>query len=147
MEDSAKPVVCAIHGTAFGGGLEVAMGAITASPCAAAQVGQPEVKLGIIPGAGGTQRLPRLAGVAQGGRDVRRSASRSKLPRRSKPASSTASSKAICSPAPSPSRAKLLAKGEQAAQALASAMKSFGLREHRRIRRRSRAGAQDTAAA
>src|SRR6267378_7021281 len=64
MEDSSKPVICAIHGTAFGGGLEVAMGAHYRVAVASAQVGQPEVKLGIIPGAGGTQRLPRLAGVA-----------------------------------------------------------------------------------
>ena len=64
MEDSAKPIVCAIHGTAFGGGLEVAMGAHYRVAVATAQVGQPEVKLGLIPGAGGTQRLPRLAGVA-----------------------------------------------------------------------------------
>src|SRR6266705_413158 len=65
MEDSAKPVICAIHGTAFGGGLEVAMGAHYRVAVASAQVGQPEVKLGLIPGAGGTQRLPRLAGVAK----------------------------------------------------------------------------------
>src|SRR6059036_3312234 len=65
MEDSSKPVVCAIHGTAFGGGLEVAMGAHYRVAVASAQVGQPEVKLGLIPGAGGTQRLPRLAGVAK----------------------------------------------------------------------------------
>src|SRR5580692_10274358 len=65
MEDSTKPLVCAIHGTAFGGGLEVAMGAHYRVAVASAQVGQPEVKLGIIPGAAGTQRLPRLAGVAK----------------------------------------------------------------------------------
>ena len=64
MEDSPKPVVVAIHGTAFGGGLEVAMGGHYRVASATAQVGQPEVKLGIIPGAAGTQRLPRLAGVA-----------------------------------------------------------------------------------
>src|SRR5947207_15540379 len=65
MEDSSKPVVCAIHGTAFGGGLEVAMGAHYRVAVPSAQVGQPEVKLGLIPGAAGTQRLPRLAGVAK----------------------------------------------------------------------------------
>ena len=65
IEDSVKPVVCAIHGTALGGGLEVAMGAHYRVAVAGAQVGQPEVKLGLIPGAGGTQRLPRLAGVAR----------------------------------------------------------------------------------
>jgi 3-hydroxyacyl-CoA dehydrogenase len=65
IEDSTKPVVMAIHGTAFGGGLEVAMAGHYRVAVASAQVGQPEVKLGIIPGAGGTQRLPRLAGVAK----------------------------------------------------------------------------------
>jgi 3-hydroxyacyl-CoA dehydrogenase len=63
IEDCPKPVVMAIHGTAFGGGLEVAMAGHYRVLAASAQVGQPEVKLGIIPGAGGTQRLPRLAGV------------------------------------------------------------------------------------
>jgi 3-hydroxyacyl-CoA dehydrogenase len=65
IEDSSKPVVVAIHGTAFGGGLEVAMSGHYRVASPDAQVGQPEVKLGIIPGAGGTQRLPRLAGVAK----------------------------------------------------------------------------------
>ena len=55
----------AIHGTAFGGGLEVAMAGHYRVISPRAQVGQPEVKLGIIPGAAGTQRLPRLAGVAK----------------------------------------------------------------------------------
>jgi 3-hydroxyacyl-CoA dehydrogenase len=65
IEDSAKPVVMAIHGTAFGGGLEVAMAGHYRVAAPGAQVGQPEVKLGIIPGAAGTQRLPRLAGVSK----------------------------------------------------------------------------------
>lgn len=65
VEDCAKPVVMAIHGTAFGGGLELAMAGHYRIATADAQVGQPEVKLGIIPGAGGTQRLPRLAGIAK----------------------------------------------------------------------------------
>ena len=65
IEDSTKPVIMAIHGTAFGGGLETAMSGHYRVAVATAQVGQPEVKLGIIPGAGGTQRLPRLAGVAK----------------------------------------------------------------------------------
>jgi 3-hydroxyacyl-CoA dehydrogenase len=65
IEDSPKPVVMAIHGTAFGGGLEVAMSGHYRVAAPDAQVGQPEVKLGIIPGAAGTQRLPRLAGVAR----------------------------------------------------------------------------------
>ncbi len=55
----------AIHGTAFGGGLELAMAGHYRVASPTAQVGQPEVKLGIIPGAAGTQRLPRLVGVAK----------------------------------------------------------------------------------
>src|SRR5579862_9559160 len=65
IEDCPKPVVMAIHGTALGGGLELAMAGHYRIATLDAQVGQPEVKLGIIPGAGGTQRLPRLAGVAR----------------------------------------------------------------------------------
>ncbi len=65
IEDCPKPLVAAIHGTAFGGGLETAMALHYRVAIASAQVGQPEVKLGLIPGAGGTQRLPRLAGVAK----------------------------------------------------------------------------------
>jgi 3-hydroxyacyl-CoA dehydrogenase len=65
IEDLGRPVVMAIHGTAFGGGLELAMAGHYRIALASAQVGQPEVKLGIIPGAAGTQRLPRLAGVAK----------------------------------------------------------------------------------
>jgi 3-hydroxyacyl-CoA dehydrogenase len=65
IEDCKKPVVVAVHGTAFGGGLEVAMACHYRVAVSSAQVGQPEVKLGIIPGAAGTQRLPRLAGVAK----------------------------------------------------------------------------------
>ncbi|MEW6211527.1 MAG: 3-hydroxyacyl-CoA dehydrogenase NAD-binding domain-containing protein, partial [Acidobacteriota bacterium] len=65
IEDCAKPTIAAIHGTAFGGGLEVAMAFHYRVAAPSAQVGQPEVKLGIIPGAAGTQRLPRLAGVAK----------------------------------------------------------------------------------
>lgn len=63
IEDCKKPIVMAIHGTAFGGGLELAMAGHYRVAAPGAQVGQPEVRLGIIPGAGGTQRLPRLAGV------------------------------------------------------------------------------------
>src|SRR5271154_2340723 len=65
IEDSSKPVVVAIHGTAFGGGLELAMAGHYRVALSSAQVGQPEVNLGLIPGAAGTQRLPRLAGVAK----------------------------------------------------------------------------------
>jgi 3-hydroxyacyl-CoA dehydrogenase len=63
IENCPKPVVMAIHGTALGGGLELAMAGHFRVAVADAQVGQPEVKIGLIPGAGGTQRLPRLAGV------------------------------------------------------------------------------------
>jgi len=65
IENCTKPVVMAIHGMAFGGGLELAMAGHYRVAVADAQVGQPEVKLGLIPGAGGTQRLPRLAGVVK----------------------------------------------------------------------------------
>ena len=65
IEDSSKPVIVAIHGTVLGGGLELAMAAHYRVAVSSAQLGQPEVKLGLIPGAGGTQRLPRLAGVAK----------------------------------------------------------------------------------
>jgi len=65
IEDCRTPVVVAIHGTAFGGGLELAMAGHYRVIAPGSQVGQPEVKLGIIPGAAGTQRLPRLAGVAK----------------------------------------------------------------------------------
>lgn len=64
IEDSSKPVVMAIHGTALGGGNEVAMAGHYRVATPDAQIGQPEVNLGIIPGAEGTQRLPRLVGVA-----------------------------------------------------------------------------------
>jgi len=63
MEDAPKPLVAAIHGNALGGGLEVAQACHFRVATKDAKVGQPEVLLGIIPGAGGTQRLPRLAGA------------------------------------------------------------------------------------
>lgn len=63
IENSSKPVIMAIHGSALGGGLETAMAGHYRVAVASAKLGQPEVKLGLIPGAGGTQRLPRLAGV------------------------------------------------------------------------------------
>jgi 3-hydroxyacyl-CoA dehydrogenase len=62
FEASAKPVVAAIFGTALGGGLEIALGCHFRVANAPARMGLPEVKLGILPGAGGTQRLPRLVG-------------------------------------------------------------------------------------
>jgi 3-hydroxyacyl-CoA dehydrogenase len=64
IEDCAKPVIMAIHGMALGGGLEVAMAGHYRVAVADASLGAPEVNLGIIPGAEGTQRLPRLVGVA-----------------------------------------------------------------------------------
>ncbi|WP_454886698.1 3-hydroxyacyl-CoA dehydrogenase NAD-binding domain-containing protein [Sphingomonas oryzagri] len=63
IEASGKPVVAAIHGMALGGGLEVALGAHYRIASPKAKLGLPEVSLGILPGAGGTQRLPRLVGV------------------------------------------------------------------------------------
>src|SRR5438067_11751588 len=63
IEDTAKPLVAAIHGHALGGGLEVAQACHFRVAAKDAKVGQPEVLLGIIPGAGGTQRLPRLCGA------------------------------------------------------------------------------------
>ena len=63
LENSPKPIVAAIHGTAFGGGLESALACHYRVAVATAQIGLPEVKLGILPGAGGTQRLPRLIGI------------------------------------------------------------------------------------
>ncbi len=65
IENCSKPVVAAIHGTALGGGLEVALGCHYRVAVASAKLGVPEVKLGLLPGAGGTQRLPRVAGVAR----------------------------------------------------------------------------------
>ncbi|MEA3004619.1 MAG: 3-hydroxyacyl-CoA dehydrogenase, partial [Sphingomonadales bacterium] len=65
IEACTKPVVAAIHGTAFGGGLEVALASHYRIAVPSAKLGVPEVKLGLLPGAGGTQRLPRVAGVAK----------------------------------------------------------------------------------
>jgi 3-hydroxyacyl-CoA dehydrogenase len=62
IENSSKPVVAAIHGTALGGGLELALGAHFRVATKDAKLGLPEVKLGLLPGAGGTQRLPRAVG-------------------------------------------------------------------------------------
>ncbi|MBY0613717.1 MAG: enoyl-CoA hydratase/isomerase family protein [Beijerinckiaceae bacterium] len=63
MEASQKPIIAAIHGTALGGGFEVALTAHYRVAVPSAKLGLPEIKLGLLPGAGGTQRLPRLIGV------------------------------------------------------------------------------------
>jgi 3-hydroxyacyl-CoA dehydrogenase len=63
FENASKPVLAALHGTALGGGLETALACHYRCAVASAKVGLPEVKLGLIPGAGGTQRLPRLMGI------------------------------------------------------------------------------------
>ena len=63
IEDSPKPVIAAIHGTALGGGLEIPLSCHFRIALPTAKVGLPEVKLGLLPGAGGTQRLPRVAGA------------------------------------------------------------------------------------
>lgn len=63
IEDSAKPVIAAIHGTSLGGGFELSLACHYRVAVPSARVGLPEVKLGILPGAGGTQRLPRLVGA------------------------------------------------------------------------------------
>jgi len=63
MENSPKPVIAAIHGTALGGGLETALTAHYRVAVPSAKVGLPEVNLGLLPGAGGTQRLPRIVGA------------------------------------------------------------------------------------
>jgi 3-hydroxyacyl-CoA dehydrogenase len=62
LENSPKPTIAAIHGTALGGGLEVALGCHFRVAVKEAKLGLPEVKLGLLPGAGGTQRLPRAVG-------------------------------------------------------------------------------------
>src|SRR5690606_16018849 len=64
IEASAKPVVAALHGAALGGGLEIALAAHYRIALPGARLGLPEVNLGLLPGAGGTQRAPRLAGAA-----------------------------------------------------------------------------------
>ena len=65
LENSPKPIIAAIHGTALGGGLEVALTCHYRIAIPSAKCGLPEVSLGLLPGAGGTQRLPRLVGVEQ----------------------------------------------------------------------------------
>ena len=66
LENCPKPIVAAIHGVAMGGGLELALGCHYRVAIPGAQIALPEVKLGLLPGAGGTQRLPRLVGIELG---------------------------------------------------------------------------------
>ena len=63
LDAMPKPVVAALHGTALGGGLEIALGCHFRIAAPTTRLGLPEIKLGLIPGAGGTQRLPRLIGM------------------------------------------------------------------------------------
>src|SRR5262249_47631734 len=63
VEQMGKPVVAALHGTPLGGGLEIALGCHFRLAAPGTRLGQPEIKIGTIPGAGGTQRLPRLVGL------------------------------------------------------------------------------------
>ena len=63
IEAMPKPVVAALHGTPLGGGLEIALGCHFRIAAAGTRLGLPEIKLGLIPGAGGTQKLPRLVGM------------------------------------------------------------------------------------
>src|SRR5215213_193395 len=74
MDAGRTPVVAAIHGYCLGGGLELAMACDIRVAAEDAQLGQPEIKLGLIPGGGGTQRLPRLAGGGRAGDRGRRRA-------------------------------------------------------------------------
>ena len=75
--DAPKPVVAALHGNALGGGCELAAGCHYRVAARGARIGLPEVNLGLLPGAGGTQRLPRLVGFeARAGDDARRPAAR-----------------------------------------------------------------------
>src|SRR5690349_11640767 len=63
VEQMGKPVVAALHGTPLGGGLEIALGCHFRLAAPGTRLGTPEIKLGLMPGAGGTQRLPRLVGI------------------------------------------------------------------------------------
>ncbi len=91
IENATKPVVAALHGTALGGGLEIALAAHYRLAVPDAKLGLPEIKLGLIPGGGGTQRLPRLIGVERA-LDVILSGARFPDRRRSTAARSTESS-------------------------------------------------------
>ncbi len=104
LETLGKPAVAAIHGTALGGGLELALGCHFRVAEASAKLGLPEVKLGILPGGGGTVRLPRLVGPLKA-LDMIVSGTPMAPGMRLPTASWMRWSKAISSPGPSPSRA------------------------------------------
>ena len=107
MENASKPIVAAIHGTALGGGLEIALVCHYRVAVPSARVGLPEVKLGLLAGAGGTQRLPRIVGAAKAlemvtsGAPVRRQGRAGDGPGRRTGAEGT-----ICALPASPSRAR-----------------------------------------
>ena len=65
IESISKPVICALHGNTLGGGLEIALACHYRIAHFKTKIGLPEVRLGLIPGAGGTQRLPRLIGIPE----------------------------------------------------------------------------------
>jgi 3-hydroxyacyl-CoA dehydrogenase len=103
IENSPKPVIAAIHGTVLGGGLEVALCCHYRVAVPSAKCGLPEVNLGLLPGAGGTQRLPRIVGVEQA-LDMVTSESTCRHPPRTKPASSVNRTGRHCARARSDSR-------------------------------------------
>ena len=111
IENSPKPMIAAIHGTALGGGLEVALTCHYRVAVPSARCGLPEVNLGLLPGAGGTQRLPRIVGAEKALEMMTCPDARAGQSHVSRWASSTRSwPKASCAPAPSPSRRKVIAE-------------------------------------
>ncbi len=108
-EALSVPVVAAMHGTVMGGGLEIALAWHYRVAAPGTRFSLPEVTLGIIPGAGGTQRMPRLDRRRSGARVDRRRASRRRANRRRSWASSTRSSKGICARAQSAMPQSLIA--------------------------------------